>query len=362
MSNKNKVDRHASMHMRVLHQNAGTSIKELKAMYPQYSQRTIYRHARATGTSEKIDKRKQNKGRPSKLTIRDNRKIVRTLHRLRAETANFTAKRIQEEAGLSNTVSHRTLLRALKKNGYRYLQSRKKGLLTANDKKKRVLFARSNIRKGCDFWCKDIVFYLDGVGFAHKYNPYSEARAASTMQWRKRNEGLARTTKGRKEGSGGNIANFMVAVAHDKGVVFCKHYPWTLTGAKFAELIKHCFPLVFEKCGTTPAGRLFLQDGDPRQTSKAAQKAWVELGCEMFAIPPRSPDLNPIENVFHLIREQLRTDALEKQIRRESYDEFCKRVATTINSFPVHTINKTIESMDRRLEMIIRHRGDRTKY
>ncbi len=30
----------------------------------------------------------------------------------------------------------------------------------------------------------------------------------------------------------------------------------------------------------------------------------------MFSIPPRSPDLNPIENLFHLIQEKLENGAL----------------------------------------------------
>ena len=38
-----------------------------------------------------------------------------------------------------------------------------------------------------------------------------------------------------------------------------------------------------------------------------------DLGCRMFAIPPRSPDINPIENIFHLVRRQLQDDALKKQ-------------------------------------------------
>ena len=66
----------------------------------------------------------------------------------------------------------------------------------------------------------------------------------------------------------------------------------------------------------------------------------------MFAIPARSPDLNPIENIFHLIRKELRKEALDFRITQETYAQFCKRVAKKIRSFPVDTINKTIGMYD----------------
>ena len=47
-------------------------------------------------------------------------------------------------------------------------------------------------------------------------------------------------------------------------------------------------------------GRLFLQDGDPCQNSGMAKEAMLRVNATLFPIPPRSPDLNPIENFFHL--------------------------------------------------------------
>ena len=39
------------------------------------------------------------------------------------------------------------------------------------------------------------------------------------MAWRKKGEGLALSTKGKKEGTGGRVANFLVAICY--GVVCC---------------------------------------------------------------------------------------------------------------------------------------------
>jgi hypothetical protein len=63
---------------------------------------------------------------------------------------------------------------------------------------------------------KNVSFYLDGVGFTHKYNPHDQLLAPRTMAWRKPSDGLShnQTSKGSHEGSGGRTANFFVAIAH----------------------------------------------------------------------------------------------------------------------------------------------------
>lgn len=193
-------------------------------------------------------------------------------------------------------------------------------------------------------------------------NPYQEACAPGAMAWRKKKEGLSRSTKGKKEGSGGKMANFFVAIAHGKGVVLCKQYTYTVNGERFAQFATTSFPLAFQKCGVPVEGSKFLQDGDPRQNSKVAKDAFKNMGCEMFAIPARSPDLNPIENIFHLIRKQLKADALAMKIEHETYLEFSKRVAETLTKFSPAIIDKTIASMGRRIIMVIESKGTRIKY
>ena len=168
------------------------------------------------------------------------------------------------------------------------------------------MFANNVLRRlKEEFWTKGVSFYFDGVGFAHRTNPHNEAKSSGARNWRKGGEGLrVHTTKGKKEGSCGKTANFFVAIAFDKGVISCKQYHSKLTGKMFAEFVKEHFSDVF-KHSANLYGKLFLQDGDPRQCSKVACKAMGHLGCRMFAIPPHSPDINPIQNIFHLVCRQL---------------------------------------------------------
>ena len=165
-----------------------------------------------------------------------------------------------------------------------------------------------------DIWETGISFYLDGTGFVHKTNPCKNVRTTHTRMWRKRGEGLKReyTAKGMKEGTGGRVARFMVAIAHGKGVIKCHHYNGNINAETLAGFVKEHFPEKL-KSGNSTKGRLFLQDRDPSQNSRIAQDAIDAIPCRLFKIPSRSPDLNPIGNVFHLVGKQLRKDAIKKK-------------------------------------------------
>ena len=80
------------------------------------------------------------------------------------------------------------------------------------------------------------------------------------------------------------------------------------------------------------------------------------------SIPPRSPDLNPIEKLFNLVEAHLNSQAIDNNIESETKEKFQQRVLNTLINFPPHIINKTIESMERRLKMIIACKGNRLKY
>ena len=117
-------------------------------MFPQYSRSAIYKHAKKPLNSEPVfDKRKLNKGRPRKLSVQDERSIIRAVLKLREEVGWFTSKRVQLESGVKY-VCNRQIRNVMHKAGYRYLTSRKKGLLHAKDLKARHKFCQKIRRIG----------------------------------------------------------------------------------------------------------------------------------------------------------------------------------------------------------------------
>ena len=83
--------------------------------------------------------------------------------------------------------------------------------------------------------------------------------------------------------------------------------------------VEERFPGMFEK-SAKPKGKLFLQDsGDPSQNSKLSCYAIDRVGCCLFKIPTRSPNFNPIDNMFHNIRQEVKIDTQNKYLEEESY-------------------------------------------
>ena len=165
-------------------------------------------------------------------------------------------------SGLGNKVCDETVRKLLKKKGYKFLHSTKIGLLKPKDLKERLKFFRKI--KGIfkkNIWTEGRSFFLDGVGYQHKYNPFDEAKSVKSMTWRQRSESLDSlcTTKGIHTGSGGS-------------------------GEMFADFIHKQFKEAFEK-SNNPKDKLFLQDGDPSQNSRKANDAMYKVGAKKFSIP-----------------------------------------------------------------------------
>ena len=151
-----------------------------------------------------------------------------------------------------------------------------------------------------------------------------------------------------------------MAISYNVVVILCEEYEH-MTGNFFASFIDKTFQQMFveSKKGNT---RLFIQDNDPSQNSAVAKIALQRVNAQLLKIPPRSPDLDPIENMFKSVSDDLHDSAIEKQLERESFTQFKERVKDTIVQFPVAKINNLIESMDRRIQLILETKGQRLKY
>ena len=315
------------------------------------------------GVNRNKEKVKCYRGRRKLLTSRDERKLKRAIMQLRENSPNFTVMEVVQRSGISATkATYRTFVRYVKRLGYGFFQSRKKGVLTSKDYKIRRKFARLMGSKPVDYWTKDVAFYLDGVSFVYKSNPMSDVLKPKNRVWRKRGEGLLLTTKGSKELAGGKRLHLLVAIAYTKGVICAEPY-LKMDGPYFARFIRRHFPNLFESTGHNDIDdRLFVMDNDPSQTSAAAKKAMDSIGAKMQIIPARSPDLNPIENLFNIVRKSIEAEILQQNIMHQSWDEFVERVKFHVWSVSQEYVDKTIASMPKRVKDIIKLKGLRTKY
>ena len=76
------------------------------------------------GFQKEKSKEHLKRGPAFKLTARQGRQILRAVVRLREREANFSSKKIMQEAGVSETeVSVRTVQHFLNSQGYHYLKA-----------------------------------------------------------------------------------------------------------------------------------------------------------------------------------------------------------------------------------------------
>ena len=153
-------------------------------------------------------------------------------------------------------------------------------------------------------------------------------------------------------------------MAHGKGVICAEPYE-KMDGPYFSRFIRRHFTNLFDitrNDNDNNKPKLFVMDNDPSQTSAVARKALDSIGAQMQVIPARSPDLNPIENLFHIVRKKMEAEILQKNIVHHSWDEFVERVKYNIWSVSKEYVDKTISSMPKRIKAIVKNEGKRTKY
>ena len=262
-------------------------------------------------------------GRPPALGTRDRGRFLRKFKSMREENLNVKVGQVAMECEL-HQVSIRTLSRILRKLGFKYVRLMRHGILTAKDTKKRVAYALKAIKNTTPaFWTDDVLVYLDAVLFVHKRNPCADALAPAAREWRTPGEGLEITAKGSKDVGGRKICNFIVGISFGAGAVVIEEYT-KMTGEYFSDFIENTLHRVLldRAAATGKEKLLFLQDNDPSQNSGKAKEALKNIGAEVVKILPRSPDLNPIENFFHNVKQKLRQDAITNRIVCENLNSF----------------------------------------
>ena len=78
----------------------------------------------------------------------------------------FCVKRVMVKTGIPPSTSKETVRRVLRKACLKWTRVQRKEILTKNDQKLRLKFARkARCKLSANFWEEGVGFYLDGAGF-----------------------------------------------------------------------------------------------------------------------------------------------------------------------------------------------------
>jgi len=110
--------------------------------------------------------------------------------------------------------------------------------------------------------------------------------------------------------------------------------------------------------GMEKTSTIFQQDNDPKHTSKKAMKCLNDLNMAVLEWPPQSPDLNPIEQVWGILKRKLGA----YHSTPNSIHELWCRIECEWNKISREECVTLIDSMPSRIQSVLKAKGGYTKY
>ncbi len=214
------------------------------------------------------------------LSARECRAIIR-------EVSNRTTSTKRVKAALNLQCSTRTISRVIKKSGIIvYKKKSRKPILSRQQRQRRVDWARAKLQWGARW--KNIVFSdekkfnLDGPDGNSYY--YHDKRKPEKMHDK------------RHTGGGGVMVWGAIGWRGKSEIAF-------LEGNQDSEKYVNTLDEYLLPCGARIGGRnwIFMQDNAPIHSSRTTMAWLAHRNIRVLPWPARSPDLNPIENVWAMM-------------------------------------------------------------
>jgi hypothetical protein len=258
------------------------------------------------------------------------------------------AKRVE----LDTSTIRKILLRA----GYRWLPRSQKPKYSAADKKARVGFAQEVLDMTPSELKKHLAMCMDGVVLSvPPTDPVARENhclVGYTHCWRKRNEAslvelggggpyakqipLARAVP---MWGGIGIGGFGLVMFHEYKKVNQHEWAKAAADGKLLKALRTCRP------DRQQGPWHILCDNESFLTAPASRKVHVQLRVRLWKIPPRSPDLNPVEKYWSRVRAWLRKkDLADLKAKRPPLNKFAlkQRVRALLRSPEATAIAKRI--------------------
>jgi transposase len=100
-----------------------------------------------------------------------------------------------------------------------------------------------------------------------------------------------------------------------------------------------------------------MHDNDPKHTSRYVQEFFEEEGINWWKTPPESPDLNPIENLWHELKEFIR-----RVVKPHTKEELVEGIREFWRTVDVAKCRKYIGHLHRVIPEVIEREGEATGF
>lgn len=250
--------------------------------------------------------------------------------------------RINEELNID--VSERTIRRAIKKTGLKNCPAVVKPYISPKNAALRVDWCKEKLKWTIKDWSK--VCWSDECSVEVK-----GTGVRRTMVWRMPNERFLKDCLAPSFKSGRQSVMMWGCFIGDRlgPLVLCPE--GKMNSVKYCSVLEESFLPLWR---SLPDGSIFMEDGAPCHTSKFS-KAWREKhNIKTMKWPAQSPDLNPIENIWH----QLKTALEKRKPRVKNKEELLLALQEEWAKLQENNnLKALIKSMKSRVKMVIEAGG-----
>ncbi|KAG0442369.1 Transposable element Tcb1 transposase [Dictyocoela muelleri] len=305
-------------------------------------QSTVSRILKKYDETGSIKHRKGN-GRPKKLNTNDIKILNKIIKKDSKKSLRKVANELRQNGG--SDVSYVTIKNWHNENKrFAYAPIRKPLLSKIN------ISRRESLSEEFTFYSKDeikrIIFSDES-----KFNLFNSDGRVSV--WREPKKGL-------------ELKNLSPTVKHGGGSVMCWGcFSYQGTGKlvfidgkmdadAYIEIIKNNLQASATSMNLTDY--TFQQDNDPKHTSKKVKKFFAYKRIELLPWPSQSPDLNPIESLWGIIKANL------SKYTPKNKEELKVLILNEWNSISIETCQKLAMSFEKRAKSVFKAKGGHTKY
>ena len=278
-------------------------------------------------------------GRPPKVDHPGKVRIAQIVRHNPAMSSNEIADKVKSTTG--NPISPRTVRQTLTNMKYGSKKPRNVPMLTKKHIAARLEFARDNMNRD---WSK--VLFSD-ESFVQLFN--NALKMWTPKGSYRENPQVKDRTKVMFWGAFG--LNMKSELRFIDGI---------MTGQVYKGILEeHVVPMIQRlNRGTTSRrnGIIFQQDNDPKHTCKLVKSYMEEVGLETLKWPSCSPDLNPIENLWSIVKMAV----YKKRPKNKSILK--ARLIHQWENIKPEIIKNLVESMPRRCQLVIENKGKRINY
>ncbi len=265
-------------------------------------------------------------GRPKKLSARAQRHIQRLCLGNRRMSAASIAAEVEGVGG--QPVSAQTIRRTLHQIGLHGCRPRRKPLLKMMHKKACKQFAEDKQTKDMDYW--NHVLWSDET----KINLFGSDSVKHV--WRQPGEEYKdKCVLPTVKHGGGSVVVWSCTSAAGTGEL--QFIEGTMNANMYCDILK-------QRLGRR---EVFQHDNDPKHTSKTTTALLKKLRVKMMDWPSMSPDLNPIEHLWGILKQKV------EECKVSNIHQLHDVVMEEWKRTPVATCEALVNSMPKRVKAVL---------